>query len=193
MWLEKKKYCSSKWNWIIRTSFTFHTFLCRHPHWLWPDNKPSDDPEFHSVSCLMSALIHCPHRIRQIPFWMCKGVETTLFHDSLSIYPALFMFFFWRCAFFSSAVVGDCAAWQTESGGKLPTPSSIRCITNASTMDVKFLAMFDPNCRLSFPKSGKLVALLMLPDTLHPALHPVYYYQLWFAQSCRTFRVCSFS
>lgn len=33
-------------------------------------------------------------------------------------------------------------------------------------MDVKFLAMLDPNCRLNFPKSEKLVALLFLPDTL---------------------------
>lgn len=36
-------------------------------------------------------------------------------------------------------------------------------------MDVKFLAVLDPNCRLNFPKSGKLVALLIGPDTLHSA------------------------
>lgn len=40
-------------------------------------------------------------------------------------------------------------------------------IANVSNMDVKFLAMLDPNCRLNFPKSGKLVALLFLPDALH--------------------------
>lgn len=42
----------------------------------------------------------------------------------------------------------------------------IRCITN---MNVKSLAMLDPNCRLNFPKSGKLVAPLILPETLHPS------------------------
>lgn len=42
--------------------------------------------------------------------------------------------------------------------------ASIRCNTNASNMGVKFLAMFDLNCRLNVPKSGKLVGLLIVPD-----------------------------
>lgn len=195
----KKKYCSS--NCCVGLNET--GLLGHHSHFIrfsvgiltdcdptmWP--QTTQNSTLYPVWCLLWSIV--PTESDRSHSECAKVWKQHSFMIFLSIYPALFMFFFWRCSFFSSAVVGDRAAWQTESGGKLPTPASIRCITNASTMDVKFLVMFDPNCRLNFPKSGKLVALLMLPDTLHPALHPVYYYQLWFTQSCRTFRVCSFS
>ena len=147
---------------------------------MWP--QTTQNSTLHPVWCVLWSIV--PEINQSNPI-----LEKTLFHDFPCYLSCSFHVFFLTLFF-----LFICRGRLTDRvGGELPAKASFRYITNASNMEIKFLATFDPNCRLNFYKSGKLVAILILPDTLHRALHPVCYYPLWFAQSCRTLRVCKFS
>lgn len=132
----------NKWNWIIRRSFTlthtFHIFLCLHPQRLWPHNVTSDDPEFHSVSCLMSALIYCLPKISQIPFCMCKGVEIAVFHGfPLHLSCSVHVFFLTVCLLFICCGRVLCCLMD-----RVEVNSQLRPVSDVMLMQVTWMSSF---------------------------------------------------
>lgn len=151
---------------------------------MWP--QTTQNSPRHPVWCVLWSIV--PEINQSNPI---LDEQRFLKKHSFMIFLAIYLF---HVFFLTLFLLFICRGRLTDRvGGELPAKASIRYITNASNMDIKFLSTFDPNCRLNFYKSGKLVAILILPDTLHRAPHPVCYYPLRFAQSCRTLRVCKFS